>query len=194
MGESIVEDVLRRNGVHVIHPEQLDLIEQIRLVNRHRIVLGPIGTAFHLLLFSRLANEATYFCTDSPNPSYALCDALNGTHARYLCVAARKPPFEHGRFKRAAVYPEILNIDACLAHLREQGYISDIEYDRGQLESLRQEHQRRFLHAALRDAQVHRNRALLNGAADVIRRDYMNDATLVRKLKSVAAALDRHTA
>ncbi|MGH6884594.1 MAG: dTDP-4-dehydrorhamnose reductase, partial [Geminicoccales bacterium] len=40
MGESILEDVLRRNGVHVIHPEQLDLIEQIRLVNRHRIVLG----------------------------------------------------------------------------------------------------------------------------------------------------------
>ena len=188
-GESLLEDVLRRNGAHIVHPERLDLTEQIRLINRHRVVLGPIGTAFHLLLFSRLANEATYFCTDSPNLSYGLCDVLNGTRAQYLCVAARRPPFHHGRFKRAAAYPEILNIDVCLAYLRDQGYIANLEYDRRQLASLEQEHRRRFLHAALRDAQTHRNRALLDATAEVVRRDYRNDATLVRRLETVVEIL-----
>ncbi|MGH7257117.1 MAG: glycosyltransferase 61 family protein, partial [Nitrospiraceae bacterium] len=189
-GESILEDVLRRNGVHIVHPERLDLAEQIYLINRHRVVLGPIGTAFHLLLFSRLANEATYFCTDSPNLSYGLCDVLNGTRAEYVCVAARRPPFHHGRFKRAAAYPEILNIDACLAHLRDRGYITNLEYDRQQLGPLQDEHRRRFLHAALRDAQLHRNRTLLDATAEVVRRDYRNDATLVGRLETVVEVLN----
>lgn len=51
-GEAELIAVLERKGFVVAHPQEMSLQEQIRLVNRHRHVVGPLGSALHNHLFS----------------------------------------------------------------------------------------------------------------------------------------------
>lgn len=51
-GEAELTAVLERKGFVVAHPQEMSLQEQIRLVNRHRVIVGPLGSALHNHLFS----------------------------------------------------------------------------------------------------------------------------------------------
>jgi capsular polysaccharide biosynthesis protein len=142
-GEAVLEEALASSGFRIVHPERLALEEQIRLVNEHQVIVGSIGSAFHLLLFSRLENEAVYFSCGLPGLSFALCDALNGTRAHYLLTAHRDPPPKEPWVK-AWNYPDWLDVNATLAALHDLGMIPKMTVDDAKLGPIEDEYRRRL--------------------------------------------------
>ena len=65
-GEAVFEEYLRREGFRVIRPETLPLAEQIAIIRRHRVIVGPRGSAFHLALFTR--HHPTMHLLSEPPP------------------------------------------------------------------------------------------------------------------------------
>jgi capsular polysaccharide biosynthesis protein len=51
--ERLIEDIFRRYGFEIVHPQLLSLAEQIRTVRRASHVAGCVGSQMHLLAFSR---------------------------------------------------------------------------------------------------------------------------------------------
>lgn len=48
MGEAYIEDVFRKNGFKILHPESMSLREQIAYLKGAKTVAGVIGTATHM--------------------------------------------------------------------------------------------------------------------------------------------------
>ncbi|MGI9254445.1 MAG: glycosyltransferase 61 family protein, partial [Thermomicrobiales bacterium] len=70
--EALLDEFLHDQGFRVIHPETLPLEEQIRLINLHRIITGPTGSAFHLTFFSRQRPELHLLSNRSFINNYAM--------------------------------------------------------------------------------------------------------------------------
>ncbi|MEB3265090.1 MAG: glycosyltransferase family 61 protein [Cyanobacteriota bacterium] len=49
-GESVLEQHLARCGWLILHPQELTILDQLRLLARARVVAGEAGSAFHLLM------------------------------------------------------------------------------------------------------------------------------------------------
>jgi len=77
IGEALLEDILRENGFAVAHPETMGFEDQIRLVNRHRTIVSPVGSAAHAILFA-LHRPSLVLLTNRENipANYFLCSAL----------------------------------------------------------------------------------------------------------------------
>lgn len=61
----VIEAVAQARGFHVVHPEDLDFAEQVRLLRDARFVAGPEGSAFFLAFFAR---PGTHLCVlDHPH-------------------------------------------------------------------------------------------------------------------------------
>lgn len=177
-GEAAFEEALKRVGFHVVHPETLPIEEQIRLVNSHRYVVGPQGSAFHMLLFSRIANDSVCLTSDAPNGTYALCDALNGGRTWYVKACSRPPVFNHPRLKLWE-YPELLDVGCALGELRALGLIGAVECQVSEQE-LTRGYRRRFLAKALDDAGRWRDASLLALADQLAAAEFVGDEEILR--------------
>lgn len=90
LGESALDERLRRLGVRVVHPESLPLDEQIRLVAGAPTVVGPAGSALHLTVFRDLEGARTISLDRrSPFTKQQHIERLRG--ADYIQVHARYP-------------------------------------------------------------------------------------------------------
>ena len=58
-GEELLEDFLLKNGFYIVHPQFLPIEEQIYLINRHRYIVGIVGSALHSLVFSLSSKTVT---------------------------------------------------------------------------------------------------------------------------------------
>jgi len=84
-GESELEDFLIGKGVNVQHFQFLTFEEQIRLINRHKTIIGAIGSAMHNILFDLSLNkQVVYLCTPLINSNFFIIDVLKKTKASYL--------------------------------------------------------------------------------------------------------------
>jgi hypothetical protein len=83
-----LEEILIKKGVNVQHLQFLPLEEQIYLINRHQIILGPSGSALHTLIFS--LKNGKYFVSltrDHPiggNVTQMLIDLLKRNQSSYI--------------------------------------------------------------------------------------------------------------
>jgi hypothetical protein len=190
LGEPALEEVLVRNGVRVVHPQELDLAEQIRLVNSHRTIIGPIGSAFHLLLFSMICNQTVGITYGLPNLSYLLCDALNGTRATYV-RASLVPPIVTTKELPLGRLPVLLEVGKVLSAFKGLGLISDDRLDAAPTVADAHEYKRAFLQRALVEARALRIAAVVAQAETIVSDEFANDAELNRLLKQARTACSR---
>jgi len=99
--EQELEEALRRRGARVVAPETLPYEDQVRLFNRHSLFIGPIGSAFHSLLYALpgkalrtvvLGDTVSYY-DPGYYPDYFMVDSLKGIRSTYIFdpVEANKP-------------------------------------------------------------------------------------------------------
>ena len=90
LGERALEDRLTRRGVRVVHPQELSLKEQVRIVGNAATVIGLSGSALHLTVL-RDVEDARTFSLD-PRTPFAIqrdIDELRGS--RFVHVRAQFP-------------------------------------------------------------------------------------------------------
>jgi hypothetical protein len=87
LGERALIEALERRGVEVVDPQDETLATQIALLNRHRFVIGPAGSAHHATLFSLQPRTHVYFCHKIIGNSL-LIDGLLGNEAHHVRCAA----------------------------------------------------------------------------------------------------------
>lgn len=119
--EARLEDVLRRAGCAVVHPEELDLREQIRLINTHRTVIGVWGSALHSVLFD-LTGQSHLVCIsdrDRIDEQFLLIDAIKGVSSTYLAALDRDDAADTVRWKQR----RSIDVDRVVSGLRHLGVV-----------------------------------------------------------------------
>jgi capsular polysaccharide biosynthesis protein len=87
LGERDLERRLARQGVRVVHPQELPLDEQLRIVSRARVVIGLEGTALHLTLFRSGEGAQTFALSNRlPEVNQLRVDRLRGAENVHLHV------------------------------------------------------------------------------------------------------------
>jgi capsular polysaccharide biosynthesis protein len=85
IGEETLEDLLIKNGFYIVHPQLLSVAEQIYLFNRHKYIVGILGSALHNLIFSLAPKTVTYIASKHNLPiSYLLLDTLFQNCSTYI--------------------------------------------------------------------------------------------------------------
>ncbi len=118
--ETELEASLSACGVRIVHPQGLELKEQIRLFNSHRVFIGSMGAAFHNLLFSLVpANIHTHVLLEHvPNMNYIMFDAMLGMNANYVQALAPTPDAPQTLYQDLSI-----DIDLTVDYLRHNGVI-----------------------------------------------------------------------
>jgi hypothetical protein len=121
-GETWLERSLEREGFLIVRPETLPVAEQIALVNRHRWIISPQGSACHTRLFSRICTNFVTVTSDYLNPNYMLCDLLCEGTSHYLNALAQ--PQIGTRVRLARFWePRLLDRVRLLGALRQLGLV-----------------------------------------------------------------------
>ena len=82
-GEASLIRHLRRAGVLIVDPQDLDLRQQVRLFNEHEVIVGPIGSAHHNTVFALAPRHHVYLCNWA-SQNFVLFDLVTGNRAHYL--------------------------------------------------------------------------------------------------------------
>jgi capsular polysaccharide biosynthesis protein len=84
VGEQEVVDILERDGVQIVYPEELTVSEQIQLISRSRVVAGTSGSALHTSIFSAFGRRIIALNqNDDVNSNFVMIDRLVGNSASY---------------------------------------------------------------------------------------------------------------
>lgn len=86
IGEDRLERLFEREGFRIVHPQSLPIAEQIAVVNQHKWIVAPTGSACHTRLFSRNVNHLLMLTSDQVHPNYVLCDVLSKGSTHYADV------------------------------------------------------------------------------------------------------------
>lgn len=118
-GERLLEDRLSSRGVRVVHPEQLDLKQQIRMFNEHNIFIGCWGSAFHGLLFrcNPVTASTHVFCQGMINTNFILVDAILGLDANYVQCLYSTP----GATQKWPRVDYSIDVEAAVSYLKTAG-------------------------------------------------------------------------
>lgn len=120
IGELRLERLLEDEGFRIVHPETLAIAEQIAVMNRHKWIVAPMGSACHSRLFSRIENNLLMLTSDHVHRNYVLCDLLSEGATHYANVF-RTPDFE-GRIP-SSMKPMRVDDDRLLCVLKEFGLV-----------------------------------------------------------------------
>jgi hypothetical protein len=119
VGEHLAEEAFEREGFQIVHPQLLDLREQIRLIRQAPIVAGFIGSAMHNLLFAGAPKSALYLHgnRDRNLSNFVMIDQLLGNDATYVPAArVERRPFAHDG-------PYLFDADRAFDLLEEAGVL-----------------------------------------------------------------------
>jgi len=84
-GEEHIENRLSEEGFAIISMETLPLEHQILMVQKHKSIIGVMGSAFHTMPFSTVSKNATYICRDFDiNVNYFMIDELMQNDSIYI--------------------------------------------------------------------------------------------------------------
>jgi len=96
--EDKLEILLREKGFLICYPEKLSLQEQIQLVNKHEVIIGSLGSAFHSILFdvSSTRNSVCFGLKEQfINSNYFIIDAIKSVNATYIAALEQDPDCTH---------------------------------------------------------------------------------------------------
>jgi Glycosyltransferase 61 len=121
-GEVRLERLLEREGFLIVRPETLPVTEQIALVNRHRCIVSPLGSACHTRLFSRIPTDLITITPHYFTPNYVLCDLLCEGSSHYV-NAFTKPDIGTRVRLGWFVEPTFLHEDRLVEFLKSYGLV-----------------------------------------------------------------------
>lgn len=85
INEHELVDEIRKAGVRIVHPENLELSEQVRVFAEHSTILGFAGSGLHTCLLSGGAHRIIALCPlASVNSNFILLDRIKGNDSHYL--------------------------------------------------------------------------------------------------------------
>ncbi|MCQ8242509.1 glycosyltransferase 61 family protein [Rhizosaccharibacter radicis] len=84
VNEDALTEILARQGVDILYPEELSLAEQIAVFQQRPIVAGLTGSALHTSLFAPGRQLLGLSYTNTLLSSYPLIDGINGGTGTYL--------------------------------------------------------------------------------------------------------------
>jgi capsular polysaccharide biosynthesis protein len=129
-GEELLEELLLKNGLHVVHPQFLSIEEQIYLINRHKHILGIVGSALHTLVFSLSPKTVTYIASENNlPPSYIMLDKLCQNQSTYVNSYS---PLQKNESNNNLIFGDrqtlfnreyILDLEVISQYLNQAGYI-----------------------------------------------------------------------
>lgn len=97
INEFEVEAELEREGVRIVHPQEMGLIEQVRLVNAHDRLCGSVGSALHIALLALDRKRIVYLVpTPRVNTTYVNIDRARGHRSCFVFSAGVNA--HHGSF------------------------------------------------------------------------------------------------
>lgn len=82
-GEKELEEGLRQSGVCVVQPEKLNFADQIRMVAKHKTVIGLEGSQLHSMMFTMGKKNTVQLDFRKVNPNYIIIDEMLGNEAHY---------------------------------------------------------------------------------------------------------------
>lgn len=83
--EDIIETIFRDAGFCIIHPEQLDIGQQVQLLEGARMVAGFAGSALHTLLFTQEPKRVLCFAREPRiNANYILVDRVRNDDTTFV--------------------------------------------------------------------------------------------------------------
>lgn len=88
-GEEKIEAYLEQKGARVIHPQKIPFVEQVRIFNAHRRVMGTIGSGMHNIVLSRNAKTMTYFTAHGINDNYFIVDKCFDADSTFVNACKR---------------------------------------------------------------------------------------------------------
>jgi capsular polysaccharide biosynthesis protein len=86
LGERRLEGLLESHGIRVVRPETLPIVKQIKLFNKHKWIIAPMGSACHGRLFAKHSTNLVMLCRSDFTTNFALCDRLSDGMAYYVNV------------------------------------------------------------------------------------------------------------
>jgi capsular polysaccharide biosynthesis protein len=144
IGEAELEEILRQNGFRIAYPETMSLVDQVRMINQHKTIFSPIGSAAHSILFA-LHQPAIHLLADRDDipANYFLCSAIAAAPTTFVnAVASARsdsadddPAEESLRARRGAEgraddpnagfqsRPQMVNFEAVSDYLRTAGFL-----------------------------------------------------------------------
>lgn len=137
IGEQVLQEILSKNGYKVYHPEEMSILDQIKMVNRHKNYLGFSGSALHNFIFSiKPINLIQYSSRGFPKVNFVLLDTCNpsvkSSHYINSTFANNKlGDFKFNLFKRA----QVIDVPKILEHLNSLNFLPKIEFSKKELES-----------------------------------------------------------
>jgi capsular polysaccharide biosynthesis protein len=100
--ETELEETLAERGVVIFHPEQHSFEEQLKVLARHRVVIGSVGSAFHSLIFlSGPRRIVGINQIEALNSNFLILDEAAGHDATYVYATAIEEIGKDSRFQRA---------------------------------------------------------------------------------------------
>lgn len=93
INELELEKIFLSAGFAICYPEQLSLREQALLINKHEVIIGPIGSALHSILFDISSHRNIVCLTDKDhfNPNFIMIDAIKSFQSTYVAALTLDP-------------------------------------------------------------------------------------------------------
>ena len=117
VNERELEKHLLDNKIRVIDPQTLDLNQQIYLFNKHKIIIGPIGSAHHSSLFSVDSNVHIYISARIET-NYLMIDYIKDNKSYYIKTLSDKLSLKQGAGKNF-----FLDVGTTIESLKEIGVL-----------------------------------------------------------------------
>lgn len=134
-GEKRIEEIFRKNGYHVIYPEQLSITEQIAYMKNCRSLAGVAGTALHLALFMPDGGQVIQIQRSKRDFPFAQSqiNSAKKMDSCYIDASIEKYPTSHSTF-----VPQIIGITEYFKKfLDDNGFVYDadnLEFDSDEYE------------------------------------------------------------
>jgi len=137
IGEIILEKILFKNGYKIYHPQDMNLIDQIKMVNNYKNYLGFSGSAFHNFIFSvKPVNLVQYCSFQYPRTNFVLSDMGNPSIENSYYINSSFPDnkfndIEFNTYKRA----QVINIPKILAELNKLNFSPNIKFSKSNIQN-----------------------------------------------------------
>jgi capsular polysaccharide biosynthesis protein len=97
VNEDRIEEVLRANGVDIVHPEDLSFVEKVKLFGSRTTILGTLQSAHNVSIFAPPAGRLiSLFPYKIVGTDHITIDVLNGNDHTYLAPEACTETFHSG--------------------------------------------------------------------------------------------------
>jgi hypothetical protein len=117
IGEDKLEDILRDKNFAIAYPEELTLKQQIYLINKHNVIIGPWGSSLHTILFD-ISGKKNLVCISDDcfiNPNFFLFDAVKSISSIYIPALRIGQDNQKGRYSN---FNRLLDVDLVLSGLK----------------------------------------------------------------------------